>query len=283
MTDDRATDDRATDDGTIDLTADNQTPVELLHVECWRCGLSVGRQAAACPHCGARPRGTRVAANRSKSPDPVKVLFVSYSLLLATGLVHAFVFGVMFDDVGVVDAATRTSMLQEMLAIEVVDTVIMLVVLAMRIAPSARVTPGRGKQLAAWLAAAPILAALLTINWGYHWLLRNVAGLPLITDDLMSQIDALTLLVFCVQPAIVEEAYCRLFALNSLMSMTGVTAAVWLSATMFAFLHIAVLPSIPYLLLLGAVLAYLRLSSGTLILPIVIHFLHNLLVMLYLS
>ena len=57
-------------------------------------------------------------------------------------------------------------------------------------------------------------------------------------------------------------------------------AAVWISATMFAFMHVAVLPSVPYLIVLGAVLAYLRLASGTLLLPILIHFAHNLVVLL---
>ena len=96
----------------------------------------------------------------------------------------------------------------------------------------------------------------------------------------MRQFDLIAFLTICVQPAVVEEAYCRLFALDCLRGPLGRHAAVWISATMFGFLHVAVLPSVPYLIVVGAVLAYLRLASGTLLLPILVHLAHNLVILL---
>lgn len=224
---------------------------------------------------GIRPRHAG-----SEREGAMKVLFVSYGFLLATGLIHAFVFDAMFGNVVEIDDGVRTNMLLEMLVVEAIDTVVILIVLSLGISPPPQNQPSRNMKLGSWLAAMPILSALLAVNYGYHWLLRHFTGLPLISDELNSQIDFLALLVICIQPAVVEEAYCRWFALNCLLSATGTQAAVWLSATMFGFLHVADLPSVPYLIFLGGVLAYLRLASGTLILPVIIHFLHNLLIML---
>ena len=186
----------------------------------------------------------------------------------------------MFDRVAVIDNAVRNRMLKEILVVEAIDTVIMLIVLSLRVSPQRNARPSRTRQIASWLAAIPILVVMLSINYGYHWVLRHVVGLPCIEDDLTAHFSALSLLVTCIQPALVEEAYCRLFVLDCLLSVSSLRAAVWISATMFAFLHIALLPSLPYLILFGAVLAYLRLSSGTLLLPMMAHFLHNLSVML---
>jgi membrane protease YdiL (CAAX protease family) len=131
-----------------------------------------------------------------------------------------------------------------------------------------------------WLSAIPALGAMLSINYGYHWLLRQYIDSPLWTEELTEQFGWLSLIVICIQPAIVEEAYCRWFALDALQGVTGRNAAIWISATMFGLFHVAVLPSIPYLILFGVVLACLRLASGSLLLPIVVHLLHNLFILL---
>jgi membrane protease YdiL (CAAX protease family) len=43
---------------------------------------------------------------------------------------------------------------------------------------------------------------------------------------------------------------------------------------------VAVLPSVPYLILMGAFLAYMRLASGTIVLPMLLHFVHNFVILI---
>ncbi|HYO25375.1 MAG TPA: CPBP family intramembrane glutamic endopeptidase, partial [Lacipirellulaceae bacterium] len=90
----------------------------------------------------------------------------------------------------------------------------------------------------------------------------------------------LTVLTLCVQPALVEEAFCRGLAIRLLRRVIGVHSTVMISATMFSLMHVAVLLSMPYLFLVGLALGYLRIASGTIWLPIVVHFFHNLLVLM---
>jgi uncharacterized protein len=129
--------------------------------------------------------------------------------------------------------------------------------------------------------AIPLLGSLLALNFGYHSVLRSWLGVPLISDELMDRFDLIAFVTICLQPAIVEELYCRRFALDILRVPVGRHAAVWITAIMFGFMHVAVLPSVPYLILFGACLAYMRSASGTIFLPILLHFSHNLVVLLF--
>src|SRR5947208_3421151 len=83
-----------------------------------------------------------------------------------------------------------------------------------------------------WLVAVPLLGGMLLINLGYHAVLRELIHAPLLSDRLMQRFDLLAIVAICVQPAIVEEAYCRWFALDCLRGQLGTHAAVWISATM---------------------------------------------------
>jgi uncharacterized protein len=83
-----------------------------------------------------------------------------------------------------------------------------------------------------------------------------------------------------VQPAIVEELFFRHLVLGSLRTTLGGHGAVWLSSVMFALAHIGTPISLPVLMVLGVVLGYARWGSGGLALPMVLHFLHNLFVLL---
>ncbi|NQT11773.1 MAG: CPBP family intramembrane metalloprotease, partial [Planctomycetes bacterium] len=67
--------------------------------------------------------------------------------------------------------------------------------------------------------------------------------------------------------------------LEALQGTLGPRDALIVSALMFMVLHVAVL-SFPHLLLMGLVLGYLRMKSGSLYPCMVLHFTHNLLVIL---
>ena len=59
----------------------------------------------------------------------------------------------------------------------------------------------------------------------------------------------------------------------------GGNAVVWITAVMFAAAHVGVPLSMPVLFVLGVLLGYARLASGSIYLPMVLHFLHNAVVM----
>jgi membrane protease YdiL (CAAX protease family) len=215
--------------------------------------------------------------------DSFNTLLVTYALLLAAGLIHAYVLGATIDATDGIDRTVRKQVLWQMLIVEGIDTVIIAAALwKCRRGYAVDVwRPSQRTRILTWLSALPVLAGLMAINFGYHALLRDWLHIPLVADELMSQFDLLALVVICVQPAFVEEVYFRRLALDTLRGPVSLHGAVWISAVMFGFLHIAVLPSVPYLIVLGAVLGYLRCGSGTLLLPILVHFTHNLTVIVY--
>jgi uncharacterized protein len=261
-----------------------EEPVAVL--PCWRCGLDVPQFAEVCPHCSARLAVAPDAAPmqrkvRVHSGDSLNLLFISYLILLVVGIIHAAVLGLMVAEKGHrLDRAARERVFTQVAIVEGIDTVIIAVTLLAGRGRFIRERPRLGRRIAAWLLAIPLVAVLLLVNIGYHAALRSILHVPLISDQLMRQVTAIAVVTICVQPAIVEEAYCRLFALDSLRGPLGMHAAVWISATMFGFLHVALFPSVPYLILLGAAAAYMRLMSGTILLPIAMHFVHNLAVLL---
>lgn len=83
-------------------------------------------------------------------------------------------------------------------------------------------------------------------------------------------------LVVCVQPAIFEELSFRGFIQSSLMEVMGRQSIV-VSAMMFGILHLSI-PSLPHLVIIGLVLAWLRVKTGSLLPGMLMHFMHNFLV-----
>jgi membrane protease YdiL (CAAX protease family) len=251
-------------------------------VPCWRCELAAPIDAPRCPHCGASQGRERSAPVLRASDDvgAVKVLLVWYGMLLLTGVIHGFTLQLRFAEEPIIAGEVETQILYQVLAVEVVDTILIACAFL-----SIRLPPGRlsatPRSLGSWFAAAPVLLGLLAINIGYHWVVRETLRLPLLESEFQEQRGWLTFVAVCIQPAIVEEAFCRGLALGVLRRVVGRNSAVFLTAGMFALMHVAVLLSMPYLFLLGLALGYLRIASGSIALPIVVHFLHNLAVLLY--
>lgn len=270
-------DDNASDGIPADAVADG--------FACWRCGLTVAIGSAACPHCGAMLKSTQSAPESSDKSAPtseylLNLLFCTYLILLATGILHAFILRNVVDAKDIENHTFRSTAFACLSVAEAIDTVIIAIALWKARGLKSRIQPRRQTRILAWILALPALAMLLALNLGYHALLRNMLQVPLLTDHLMTKFDLIAVLTICVQPAFAEEAYCRWFTLDSLRGPLGTHAAVWITGLMFGFLHVAMFSSIPYLIVFGACLAYLRLMSGTLWLPIMLHFSHNLIILL---
>ncbi len=82
------------------------------------------------------------------------------------------------------------------------------------------------------------------------------------------------LLVVAALPAVLEEISFRGMILPYLSNRMPAAAALVVSAAAFAALHLNIV-SFPFLLCMGLVLGWLRIATGSLVPPIVAHFLHN--------
>jgi membrane protease YdiL (CAAX protease family) len=200
-----------------------------------------------------------------------------YVIILATSLIGglAFRFSIQVDNR---KALPRfETQIPLILGLEAVDAVLV-VIAALTMWKASRIeSSSANARLATWALALPVLAGLLGLNHLYHLGLRSYIGiqdraiLPGWRQDLFWAI-----MLICVQPAIVEELFFRRVTLGTLRQAMNAHAAVWISALMFGLAHIGAPLSIPMLTLLGVGLGYVRVASGSLVLPMLMHFGHNL-------
>lgn len=271
-------------------------------VFCRRCGETSAPVANCCPWCGAwligpRPRATpvyslddeddepeddwdadvgraRYASVREDAPPfpPMVVVFVSYGLLLVTligSAIAAAVLGLTGEDDIYLGLAIG----------EVASTVLTLVALALVWNQARQVLP-TGTAVATWALAVPVLTALLCLNITYITFLRELLR-PFGTPQGMTiQVTWATVLLICVQPAIVEELFFRQMVLGVFRRSMNLHAAVWITGAMFALAHLGNPLGMPYLFIAGGVFGYARVYGG-LGLPMVMHFIHNFAVIAY--
>lgn len=261
--------------------------VEL--VACWRCGKPKEADAV-CPMCGAgdrpRPKGESRKPARREAHRDSKVasrLLIIYAALLASSVVFGWLIHFGLDPNVVNDVASANKQLMLMLTIEGVFSVLVLIGLVWVPRPLPQPAVSMGRRVAAWLASPLMLGVALAVNFGYHRILLDLMGITSIEDKLVAQcgLSVPLLLAYCVQPAIFEELFFRHLALGSLRNVTGVHGAVFASSIMFGMCHIGVPMSIPILTVVGVVFGYARVWSGGLALPMLLHFTHNLAVILY--
>ena len=121
----------------------------------------------------------------------------------------------------------------------------------------------------------------LGVNVGYTLLLRWVVQPN--PDDMPIDIDLSdgwwAILLVCVQPAVVEELFFRYLLFGHLRRHLGLHATAWLSGVVFGMAHVGNVAGWPVLIVLGAGLGYARAYSGSLLLPVGLHFFHNLAVL----
>ena len=120
-----------------------------------------------------------------------------------------------------------------------------------------------------------ILGGLLALNVGYHTLMRNYVQFPFHLHGISREPIGWSIILTCVQPAIVEELFLRYLTLGTLARVMSVKEAIFVSALMFGMAHSWVPLAIPMLTALGVGLGIIRVWSGSMVLPIMLHAVHN--------
>lgn len=261
---------------------DDPQPAGVETVACWRCGGSVEITLSRCPFCAAPPATARTISPTATSPPgdrpaPVLRVITIFAALLAVSVVH----GLVLRASGALGTAAGEGQAGDLLAsiavMEGIDTVLVLVALGWIRLRRRPARPSLDLRALAWCVFVPVFGAMLALNVGYHWLLREVLDLQVLENEALGDPDLLVwwFVVICVQPALIEELFFRYLALHTLRSLLGVHAAVMISSLMFGIAHVGVPLSIPMLTVLGIALGYARVATGSMALPILLHLLHN--------
>lgn len=135
----------------------------------------------------------------------------------------------------------------------------------------------------AWLALLG-LAPLLAINYGWHESLFRL--LPQTHRSEMESFyralpGGVMVVVMCILPAITEEIAFRGLVQHWLTVAIGPWRALLLASGLFTILHFSII-SAPYLFLAGMLMGWARLKTGSLYPSMLIHLLHNFLVIEFL-
>lgn len=246
-------------------------------VTCWRCDKCYVSTLPKCPACLAPNRTLTIDDQRDqpsdRSPAIIGVIW-AFLAISATTLICTLGAVLLPDN----NASHSTQVIVLMVILEVIHTVILMVTwLTIKTDDRSLIKP-RNPALV-WLTAIPLLAATLAVNYLYHVLLLGTLDQE--QDLVVSFADhwiALTLIA-CLQPAIVEELFFRGLAMKASLEVLSPTQAIVITSLMFALAHLGQPLSLPILALIGLVLGYLRMMSGSLLLPMLFHFLHNLAVL----
>jgi len=253
-------------------------------VICWRCGKST-RSNNLCRWCRA-PNDVEPEAISALLPadstKPILRLMKSYAVLL----ICAAIFGVVayvLSDQGT--GRTHHHSLYSFSVGEAVLEAFWTAVVLMAILTSPRPPPldtfGKNARCLGWALALPTLGLCLLTNLVYHHMLFQYVGNAGFNIDVSpSSPPSVGEIVFaivtvCVQPGIIEELFFRYLALGTLRTVMSRQAAVIVSSVMFGVAHIHTPLSIPVLIIVGLGLGFVRLLSGSLILPMLMHALHN--------
>ncbi len=136
----------------------------------------------------------------------------------------------------------------------------------------------------AWVAVLLGLPLVLVINYFWHAVLPQwLGGLP--DNWTVDSIERLTeqlgrpmlILSFCVVPAVTEEIAFRGLMQHWLGVAIGPLGAIVVASALFAAVHLS-LYSLPVLFLVGVLLGWTKMKTQSLYPSMLIHFLHNLIV-----
>jgi uncharacterized protein len=249
---------------------------------CWSCHQVVGA-GRFCKWCGvdldrgrhlaarqAQVRKVRTAARLELLPwRQVKGVLLFYVIYLSTILPLAWM--------------PDGTVVASMLVVSVIDALLILIAvkkLGGVVFAMFRWSPAIPRYAGIGLAA---LAVLLPLDFGYHHLLISWLGLtsPGITKPFIDEGFGLVIQIvsIAVMPGIWEEIAFRGVIQTTLTKATGRRQALILTAFLFGIIHCAWF-SLPYLVLIGLVLGWLRQRSGSLLPGMILHFTHNLAVVL---
>jgi uncharacterized protein len=238
-------------------------PAVLPAQRCAGCNRFVSGEVVRCPYCN-RARITPASSVAAPTEENTTV-FVAFAALLVLALAFHFA-----------DPNTPDDGLKRIAAFEGLSTVVVLACAALSPAPFLFQDRPLVDPAKAWITGLVLVVAAAFLNHAYHDAVRELIG----ASERRSYVpSASTFALLCAQPAVVEELYFRHLAFRPLRHSVGPHATVAITATMFGFAHVGELLGLPVLVGLGFLFGYARLASGSLLLPVVLHFVHNLLVL----
>ncbi|MBY0459535.1 MAG: CPBP family intramembrane metalloprotease [Gemmataceae bacterium] len=203
---------------------------------------------------------------------PLVIVILAYVMLIGAlifcGMVAAFRGATSGDDLLRAQALT-----------EVVSTVLTLGALGL-VWSSARQPAPENTRALTWAVSLPVLALMLCANLLFFTILRELLRPAGATEPERMQLTLFTILLICVQPAIVEELFFRQMTLGVMRGLMNTHVAVWVTGAVFALAHLSNPLGMPYLFVVGGLLGYARVYGG-LSLAMILHFLHNLVVVSY--
>ncbi len=133
----------------------------------------------------------------------------------------------------------------------------------------------------AWAALA-LLVPMLYLNYGYHsWVVEQSGFRDVLLTDRLRELNlgsGTLLFLYCVLPAVTEEIAFRGLLQHWLQVALSPGRAVLFASLLFAVMHFSVI-SFPYLTLMGMLLGWAKLKTGSLYPSMLIHFLHNAIVL----
>jgi membrane protease YdiL (CAAX protease family) len=248
-------------------------PPPVVMTPCWRCGLQVP-EAAACFYCGATPRGTAAVAPPTSVRNPVhpppRVLGVilAYTLFLSTSLIWGVILHSNKD-------ASHDFVDTGVAVVEFVDFLFTLILFLWLGRFHVR-KPRVWVRVVTWLVATPVAVGLYFLSDWYVTTLRGFIDVHWLYVEEHWKFTPFYVITVAVQPAVVEELFFRYFAFGALRQVTNTHSAVFLSAMMFSLAHLYNPLGLPFLFVIGVALGYARAYSGGLVLPMLMHFGHNL-------
>lgn len=241
---------------------------------CDRCGASRSGDSGACAFCEARAVASTLPATQPADGAGIVASLALYGALLAISIV-ALAWSLLTErDIGLTGELWMTG----------VFTLLTLGFVLWHRADLVPLLRRRGSirwyGMAIAMSFGTFLLASLFIK------LLTLIGLEELrySDSYLDELGAgwgwvILLLSIVAQPAVMEELAFRGVILGSLRKQLSLTEAAVVSSAMFAFLHLAV-PSFPHLLILGLLLAFLTIKSGSIYPAMLLHACHNALVVL---
>jgi len=260
-----------------------ESPVSEFLVRCWRCEHRFPPAREQCPTCLAPKPGSQ-DSKRNPRPKrrahPLVEMLMAYLVYSMVNVIMAFA---MDATVPAGDVEPDAQWVMRVLSMEILDTLLILgMVLALR-RPQEELAPCGPEPAPRWLLtgllAPPMFLVVLSLNNLYHRWLAESLQLPVLDGSMFASLPGFwKVLLIGVQPALVEELFFRGWIYRRLRTAMGIHASVWICAIMFGWAHLGVPLSVPILILIGVMLGYARVSTGGVCVPILLHFIHNMLV-----
>lgn len=249
---------------------ESESPTIGQMIRCWRCHKSVSVVVEDCPFCAA-PLVKSARLHEVTDLRPITQLLIAYSIILASSIALGLFARFAAD-------ARDAFWLQAFLTL--FDSGLMIgSMILIRGAVSPNSVPSFRCKLLTWLTSPLVLLGLLATNFAIAHVLRVIVGRSAFGDD-GSDLLWEKLVLFVLPPAVLEELFFRRLSVDVLARHVDRHSAIWLGGLMFGLAHIGQPFGIPYLCVFGVVLGYIRLGTGSLWLPMILHSIHNAVVIL---